>query len=233
MIWDCRTICKLAYRLYVFLSLFRRESLLFFKSASGPSAVLSSFLVTFLMVAVCFAGIGGDDELRIVSVVIICSIFTMQLLSFRLFEREYSSGFLEQLFLHGVSCTRVVLYLLLIHWFFTGFFITILVLCLSLVILGPVMAVKIYSTVTVMTLILAFNNGVGCSLILGKKGGELLAHILCFPLNIPVLIFGIYSIMSCNGFFYDCDKMLLGFLFFDALIGVLLIGYSVSIALEN
>ena len=113
----------------------------------------------------------------------------------RLFEHDYQDGSLEQMLASGHSLPAMVAGKLLGTW---------LVSALPLILTTPLLAIALYldgrsTTLLIASLLIGMPSllavgAIGAALTLGLRGATTLVTLLCLPLFVPVLIFGVGAV---------------------------------------
>lgn len=168
---------------------------------SSDSLVVVAF---FVLTAVLFPfGVGADPALlsRIApGLVWVTALLAAMLALDRLFVADFEDGSLDQILLSDIPLELVVLAKAAAHWITTG---------LPLIVAAPVLALVLNMDATgFLHLVLALALGtptltligaVGAALTLGARRGGVLLSLLVLPLYIPVLIFGVATVMGAIG----------------------------------
>lgn len=148
---------------------------------------------------------------------------------------DFNDGSLEQIFLAPIPSTLIVLVKVFVQWLMTG---------LPLLIVTPFLALQFglrYQEILVLLISLAIGTplltligALGSALTLGGRGGGGLVAILVLPLYIPVLIFGVGSVLSfSSGIGPETSFLVLGAILVFALVFLpYAIASSIKLALE-
>lgn len=180
-----------------FFALLRRDLLLAWKDGGAVGVALGFYLV---VVAILPLGVGPDLNLlgRIAPGVLWVGLLLSALLSVdRIFHQDYEDGTLEILALGPLPLELVAAAKSLAHWITTGLPLVLTAPLLGLLLnLDPDAFGVMMLTMFVGTPAISFLGAVGASLTLGLRRGGLLISLLILPFYIPVLIFGVSSVMA-------------------------------------
>ena len=180
-----------------FLTLIKRDIRLALREGGAVATALGFYLI---VVAVMPLGLGPDLKLlgRIAPGVLWVALLLSALLSLdRIFMNDFEDGSLEIMALGPLPLELVVVAKSLAHWITTGIPLALAapVLGLLLNLDGGAYGVLVLTTL-IGTLGVSFIGAIGAALTLGLGRGGLLLSLLILPLYVPILIFGVSSIMS-------------------------------------
>lgn len=158
----------------------------------------------FILTAILFPfGVGADPALlsKIApGLVWVTALLASMLALDRLFLADFEDGSLDQLLLSDMPLELVVLAKAAAHWATTG---------LPLIVAAPVLALVLnMDAAGLFHLVLALTLGtptltligtIGAALTLGARRGGVLLSLLVLPLYIPVLIFGVATVVAAIG----------------------------------
>lgn len=195
--------------LWLFL---RREFLL----AARQKGEWVNPLFFFVMVITLFPlAVGPDKETLqgIASgVVWIAALLATLIAVDGLFKPDFEEGALDQLLVSPQPLYLMVVAKVLVHWFLTGFLLTILapVLGVMLFLEAETLGVLVI-TLLLGTPVLSFISAIGAALTVGLRRGGVLISLIALPLYIPVLIFGAGAVQaSVEGYTYQGQLAVLG-----------------------
>ena len=180
-----------------FVSLIKRDIRLALREGGAVATALGFYLI---VVAIMPLGLGPDLKLlgRIAPGVLWVALLLSALLSLdRIFMNDFEDGSLEVMALGPVPLELVVAAKSLAHWITTGIPLALAapVLGLLLNLDGAAFGVLMLTTL-VGTLGVSFIGAIGAALTLGLGRGGLLLSLLILPLYVPILIFGVSSVMA-------------------------------------
>jgi heme exporter protein B len=180
-----------------FISLIRRDLLLAWREGGAIGTALGFYLI---VVAILPLGLGPDLNLlsRIAPGVLWVALLLAALLSAdRIFHNDYEDGSLEALALGPLPIEAVAAAKSLAHWISTGIPLALTAPALGLLLNFEADAFGVLVlTMLAGTPAISFIGAIGAALTLGLRRGGLLLSLLVLPLYIPVLIFGVSSIMA-------------------------------------
>lgn len=180
-----------------FFALILRDIRLSLREGGAIGTALGFFLI---VVAVLPLGLGPDLKLlgRIAPGVLWVAMLLSALLSLdRIFMNDHEDGSLEVMALGPLPLELVVVAKSLAHWITTG-----VPLALAAPVLGLLLNLDIAAygvlilTMFVGTIGVSFIGAIGAALTLGLGRGGLLLSLLILPLYVPILIFGVSSVMA-------------------------------------
>ena len=180
-----------------FIGLIKRDIRLAIREGGAVATVLGFYLI---VVAIMPLGLGPDLKLlgRIAPGVLWVALLLSALLSLdRIFMNDFEDGSLEVMALGPVPLEMVVVAKSLAHWITTG-----IPLALAAPVLGLLLNLDnaafgvLMLTTLVGTLGVSFIGAIGAALTLGLGRGGLLLSLLILPLYVPILIFGVSSVMA-------------------------------------
>ena len=180
-----------------FISLVKRDVSLALREGGAIGTVLGFYLI---VIAVLPLGLGPDLKLlaRIAPGVLWVALLLSALLSLdRIFLNDYEDGTLEVMVLGPLPLEAVVGAKSLAHWITTGIPLALMAPVLGLLLNLDYNAYGVLVlTMLVGTLAVSFIGAIGAALTLGLGRGGLLLSLLILPLYVPVLIFGVGSVMA-------------------------------------
>jgi len=180
-----------------FTALVRRDIRLALREGGAIATALGFYLI---VVAIMPLGLGPDLKLlgRIAAGVLWVALLLSALLSLdRIFMNDFEDGSLEVMALGPLPLELVVVAKSLAHWITTG-----IPLALAAPVLGLLLNLDdgafgvLVLTTFVGTLGVSFIGAIGAALTLGLGRGGLLLSLLILPLYVPILIFGVSSVMA-------------------------------------
>ena len=180
-----------------FVSLIRRDIRLALREGGTVGTALGFYLI---VVAIMPLGLGPDLKLlgRIAPGVLWVALLLSALLSLdRIFVNDFEDGSLEVIALGPLPLELVVVAKALAHWITTGIPLSFAAPVLGLLLNLDVEAFGVLvATTRVGTLGVSFIGAIGAALTLGIGRGGLLLSLLILPLYVPILIFGVSSVMA-------------------------------------
>ena len=180
-----------------FISLVARDIRLALREGGAIGTALGFY---FIVVAVLPLGLGPDLKLlaRIAPGVLWVALLLSALLSLdRIFLNDFEDGSLEVMALGPLPLEMVVAAKSLAHWITTGVPLALMAPVLGLLLNLDINAYGVLVlTMLVGTLAVSFIGAIGAALTLGLGRGGLLLSLLMLPLYVPILIFGVGSVMA-------------------------------------
>ena len=156
----------------------------------------------FYVIVITFLpfGIGSDQNLlqKIAPGIIWIALLLSALLSLdRIFANDYEDGTLEVITLGPLPLEFIVFAKSFAHWVSVGIPLALLapILGVMLNIEADAIAILVLTTL-VGTPAISFIGAIGAALTLGVNRGGLLLSLLILPFYIPILIFGVGSIVA-------------------------------------
>ncbi|HFL8824342.1 MAG TPA: heme exporter protein CcmB [Candidatus Azoamicus sp. OHIO1] len=212
--------------------IFYRDFVLYIRNISE----FFSVFLFFTIITSLFVFILHDEDIFLrkigVSVIWINVLLSILLSLDSLFKVDYNSGILEQLVLSSYPLSFLIFLKIIALWVSLFF---------PLVILGPLLgfffglyldeAGILFLSLLLGTPVLTVLGVIGVTLILALNKGSILLTIIILPLYIPVLIFGISSILFfMDGYFpVGHFSILLFFSIVSFLLGPLIISMSLKV----
>ena len=202
----------------ILLIFMRRDANLFLFNLSGVLSSVSLFLSIVLLLMFLLRSIVEDVSLFGLCALWFALTITMQLSIHSLFKDEYSAGVLEQMFLQGREIYKIVFYRIISYWIILIFpLLFMLPFACIMCEIELTMLPYILLLVVICSLIMIFVNSIGAALVMSSSASAVVTSMLTFPVNIPIVIFGVYGVesMSNNGLldynyiFYLCMLTLL------------------------
>jgi len=126
-----------------------------------------------------------------IGVVWICALLSSTISLARVFEEDFESGILEQLYLQPIIPQIIYISKALSHWISSG--LPIVVISPFILLMFDIEKEIIISSSLALalgSLIISFIGTMGAAVIIGIKRGAGLLSILLMPLYIPALVFG-------------------------------------------
>jgi len=160
--------------------------------------------VLFFVIVVCMfpLALGPDQSLLNKAgpgIIWIAALLAILLSIGNLFRVDAEEGFLDTLLLSPYPLTLLVFCKIISHW---------LTHCLPLILISPVLGFLLHFTpqeeyalilsLLLGTPVLSLLGAIGAALMIGLRNHGLLLPVLIMPLYIPVLIFGVGTIMAAS-----------------------------------
>lgn len=174
----------------MFLTFLKHEIALYVKRGGETLNLVAMFVMSACFFVMSQSMDTPLDEVT-GGVVWVCALLVLGIVQYRLYERDYMDGTLEQWAFLPLPLEMVVLAKCLAHW---------LVTALPLLIVAPIMGVMITQlppNLTSLTLALGlgtlsfiFLGSLAAAISLRFRSRDLLTTLLVMPLAVPVLIFG-------------------------------------------
>ncbi len=181
----------------VFLALVRRDLHLALREGGAIGTALGFYLI---VIAILPLGLGPDLNLlgRIAPGVLWVALLLSALLSVdRIFHNDYEDGAIEILAMGSLPLELVAAAKSLAHWISTGIPLALMAPVLGLLLNLEAKAFGVLVlTMLVGTPAISFIGAIGAALTLGLRRSGLLLSLLLLPLYVPVLIFGVSSVMA-------------------------------------
>ena len=221
--------------LKILKALFGRELKLIFRNQSDL------FTTFFFFIIVCSLfpfGVKPSSELLPQigpGMIWISALLASTVSNARFLLSDFNDGSLEQIFLAPIPSTFIIYVKVFVQWLTTGF---------PLLIVAPILSLQFglkYQEIMVLmislvigTPLLTLIGALGSALTLGGRGGGGLVAILVLPLYIPVLIFGVGSVLSySSGISPETSFLVLSAILVFALVFLpYAIALSIKLALE-
>ncbi|MGZ5862738.1 MAG: heme exporter protein CcmB [Methyloceanibacter sp.] len=181
------------------LALLRRDIRLAWREGGAIGTALGFYLV---VVAITPLGLGPDLNLlsRIAQGVLWVALLLASLLSAdRIFHNDYEDGALDVLATGPLPLTLVAALKSLAHWITTGVPLALLAPILGLLLNLPIEAFPLLVLAMLAgTPAVSFLAAIGASLTLGLRRSGVLLALLVLPLYVPVLIFGVATVLAAT-----------------------------------
>lgn len=179
-----------------FMVLLKRDLALSIRQSGAIVTALGFYIIVIVFLPL---GLGPSNDLlsRIAPGMIWIALLLATLLSMeRIFANDYEDGSLELIVLGPLALEFVVIAKTLAHWIAFGIPLALLAPLLGFLLHLDAKAYWLLSLTTLIgTLTLSFLGAIGAALTLGLKRGGLLLPLLILPFYIPVLIFGVGSVV--------------------------------------
>ena len=181
----------------LFLQLLRREWIITLRQLSD----CLNPLLFFLIVAVLFS-MSVNPTTKLLQtigpgVIWVAALLAMLLAQSHLFESDFKNGVCAQWCLQTIPLTWIIFSKVVAQW---------LLICGPLIVISPLLAISLHlSLLQIEMLMLGLLLGTPSifllgaaanALTLGLRGGGILLAILILPLSVPILIFGVGTVMS-------------------------------------
>jgi len=174
------------------------------KMAMRRRGSLYTLFTMFVVMVTLFPLALGSDMERLrpvgIGVVWVCALLAANTILGRVFEDDYRSGWLEQLYLQPVLPSTIFLTRVTAHWLITGVPLMLISPVLLLLFgvssdaIMPLLLALLLSTPTISLL-----GAMGAALTLGIRRAGGLVALLVTPLYIPVLLFGVNVSQGSSG----------------------------------
>lgn len=187
-----------------FLATLRRDLLLAYRRRGELLIPLLFFLIVISLFPLGVSPVPAQLSAIAPGVLWVASLLSCLLAADTLFRGDYDDGSLEQLLL-GVPPVYVqAMARVLVHWFVSGFPLTLISPLLGVQLYLPGSAIAaLLASLLLGTLTLSFIGGIGAALTVGLRKGGLLLALLVLPLYVPVLIFGTAAVdAAARGYAY-------------------------------
>ncbi len=180
-----------------FKSLVARDIRLALREGGAIGTALGFYLI---VIAILPLGLGPDLNLlaRIAPGVLWVALLLSALLSLdRIFLNDFEDGSLEVMIIGPLPLELIVAAKSIAHWITTGVPLALIAPVLGLLLNLDINAFGVLVlTMLVGTLGVSFIGAIGAALTLGLGRGGLLLSLIILPLYVPILIFGVGSVMA-------------------------------------
>ncbi|KJV69340.1 heme exporter protein CcmB [Candidatus Neoehrlichia procyonis] len=215
-------------------SIFKREIELMVDKNGNFLHVIALFI---LMISISLFTIDNENIMKVLPVLLwICSVSIMQVSIHGIFESDYSSGILEQIFMQDYIPEVIVFLKIFSYWICIGVPISIISMLIDFCILGDnlYIVISLGIALSISLLVVSFVSSIGHALTLGKRGGTTIAQILVFPIIVPILIYFNLLFYSLKVKMYDSYTILLGIVIVSLIpVSMFFIFYAIKLAIEQ